>query len=282
MNPEPADDLIERIAAVSVALPADPLDVDEAIRTGTRRRRGRQVAVAVTGAFAAVLAVTGSVYVIRSFDQRADLTTAGPPLTAPVVTADQLAGRWIGVDVDAHDISSWRDASGLPANIIIGADQAPDTWRANRSCGPLVAGTFAVKAGGSFTFDAPPPSFQSCPMATSVAPDLPGAIVRTVHVEVDPAGSDPRTLRFLDGAGQRIASWREDVTIRSAASWCHTALGAQAVYTGGFTTVEEARAKAAAAFPDVPGGAVAVYCTRVEQAATVTYAVTAEGQKAKL
>jgi hypothetical protein len=66
MNPEPADDLIERISAVSVALPADPHDVDEAIRTGTRRRRGRPVAVAVTSACAAVLAVTGSVYAFRS------------------------------------------------------------------------------------------------------------------------------------------------------------------------------------------------------------------------
>jgi hypothetical protein len=282
MNIEPADDLIERIAAVSVALPADPLDVDDAIHAGTRRRQRRRVAVTVTSACAAVLAVTGSVYAFRSFHQRADLTTAGPQLTAPVVTADQLAGRWIGVDVNAHDISSWRDASGLPANIIIGADRAADTWRANRYCGPLVAGTFAVKADGSFTFEPPAPSFQSCPMTTSVAPDLPDAIARTVQVEVDPVGSDPRTLRFLNGAGQPIASWREDMTIRSAASWCHTAVDAQAVYTGIFTTVEEVRAKAATSFPDVPGGAVAVYCTTVEQSATVTYAVTAGGKKAKL
>ncbi|MDT5042911.1 MAG: hypothetical protein QOE51_3896 [Actinoplanes sp.] len=286
---KPTDDLIERISAINVAPPTDPLDVNEAIRAGNSRRRGRRLAIAC--AFATVVAASGSLFILPSFGQRGGLPTAGSDTPAPAVAAEQLTGRWIGVDIDAHDVSSWRDASGLPANIIIGADSAPHAWKTNRNCGPLVSGTFELKPDGSFHAVVPPPSFQSCPMTTSVTPDLPDAIARTAHVEVDdPSGSGPRILRFLDGAKQLVASWREDTTVRSATSLCHTALGDQATPAGGFTTVEEIRARAASgsgnkhavAFPEVPAGSIAVYCRRVEQTTTVTYAVTPEGKKTRL
>jgi hypothetical protein len=242
---------------------------------------------------AGVVAVvgTGSVAVAMQAGHDRSNTMASPSFGGAAPTAESLDGRWIAVRIDGHDVSSWRDVSGNPANIIIGADGAPDRWQVNRACGPLVGGDFTLWADGSFTAALPPLRLQPCPMLTTPTPDLLDAVARTAYVSVDQLGdSAPRTLRFLDGHRRPIALWREDFTTKSRAAVCKKALGGTATSAGTFTTVERIRAKHLAAtsakpedvLPDVPGGTVAVYCSTTEAGSPVRYAVTADGHKVKL
>jgi hypothetical protein len=298
MKPDIAEeDLVERIALISTDSPADRIDVDKAIRAGKRRRWHRQLAV--TGAFACVLAATASVFLVtqRGHDSSTNADRSGS-LTVPtaevrglVATADRLAGRWLGVTLDGRDISSWRDVGGLPASLIIGADGLPGRWQMNRTCGPLVAGSFTLQADGSFTPLLPSPRVQHCPMATTSTPDLVAAIARTAYITVDePSGSAPRTLRFLDSHHQLIASWSEDPLVRFKTAACKKALGQDARADETFTTVEQLRQKnetlnAASpqdAFTRLPGGMVAIYCQSIQAGIPVRYAVTNGDEKARL
>ncbi|MFA7758164.1 hypothetical protein V5F01_32275 [Streptomyces sp. NRRL B-2790] len=283
------EDLGARIASLSISGPADRIDIDEAVRAGTRQRRRRRFAVA--GVFACVVAVAGSVAVATQTSHDRSNTMATPGFGRAALNAEVLGGRWIAVRIDGRDVSSWRDASGIPANLIIGADGVPNGWQVNRACGPLVGGTFTVRADGSFTAVLPPPRFQSCPMSHTVPPDLLDALARTAYVDVDrPAGSAARTLRFLDGHRKLVALWREDTTTGSPAAVCKKALGDKSTSDGTFTTVERVRAKHLAAtdanpedvLPHVPGGTVAVHCSATQAGSPVRYAVTADGQKVRL
>ncbi|MEU0049911.1 hypothetical protein [Streptomyces sp. NPDC006309] len=290
MNPDQTpEELAVRIASLGISAPAGRVDIDEAVRAGTRRRRRRRFAVA--GVFACVVAVAGSVAVAtRPGHDRSD-TMAAPGFRAAAPTAEGLGGRWIAVRIDGRDVSSWHDASGLPANLVIGADGAPNGWQVNRPCGPLAGGSFALRADGSFTAAVPPRRFQSCPMLTTPAPDLLDAVARTARVAVEaPGGSAARTLRFLDSRGRVVALWREDTSTRSRAAVCEKALGHGATADGTFTTVEHVRAKHLAAttaepedvLPGVPGGTLAVHCSVTGKGSPVRYAVTARGQKVRL
>ncbi|MGW7404131.1 hypothetical protein ACWGI9_10385 [Streptomyces sp. NPDC054833] len=286
------EELATRIASISISAPADRIDIDEAVRAGTRRRRYRQLAV--VGAFACVVALAGSVAVVtRAGHDRRD-TLATPIYGNSALTAEGLGGRWTAVRIDSRDVSSWRDLGGMPANIVIGADGEPNAWKVNGACGPLVGGSFTLGTDGSFTATMPPPRFQSCPMLTTPTPDLLDAVARTAYVTVDaPADSAARTLRFLDSHKQVVALWREDTTISSRASMtavCRKALGHSFTADGTFTTVERVRAKYLAAtntkpesvLSDVPGGTVAIHCSTAENGEPVRYAVTADGHKVKL
>ncbi|MFE2432519.1 hypothetical protein ACFXJ5_38095 [Streptomyces sp. NPDC059373] len=289
MNPDRTpEELAARIASISISAPADHIDIDEAVRVGTRRRRRRRLAVACV--FACVVAVTGSVAVATQAGHDRSNTMATPSFRGAALTAEGLGGRWIAVRIDGRDVSSWRELGGIPANIIIGADGAPNTWQVNSACGPLDGGTFTLQADGSFTAAVPPRRFQSCPMYTTPPPDLLDAVARTAYVAVDePGDSAARTLRFLDSHKRLVALWREDTTTRSRAAVCKKALGRGSTSDGTFTTVERVRAKHLAAtakpedvLPDVPGGTIAVYCSATEAGSPVRYAVTADGQKVKL
>jgi hypothetical protein len=216
---------------------------------------------------------------------------AAPSFGSAALTAEGLGGRWIAVRIDGRDVSSWRDASGIAANIIIGADGAPNGWQVNGACGPLVGGTFTLRADGSFTAAVPPRRFQSCPAYTTPAPDLLDAVARTAYVVVDdPGGSAARTLRFLDSRKRPVALWREDTTTKSGAAECRKALGPKSASDGTFTTVERIREKRMSAtnaevgdvLPDVPGGTVAIHCSATGTGSPVRYAVTADGQKVRL
>ncbi|MEU9986067.1 hypothetical protein AB0E10_04525 [Streptomyces sp. NPDC048045] len=290
MNPDKApEDLAARIAALSISAPAGRIDIDEAVRAGTRRRRRRQLAVA--GVFACVVAVAGTAAVVTRPGHDGSGTLAAPRFGRAALNAEGLGGRWIAVRIDGRDVSSWRDIGGIPANLLIGADGTPNRWQVNRGCGPLVGGTFTVRADGSFGAVLPPAQLQSCPMAHTVPPDLLDALGRTAHVTVDqPAGSTTRTLRFLDSRRRLVALWREDTTIGSPAAVCRKALGDGSASDGTFTTVERVRAKRLAAtdagpedvLPGVPGGTVAVHCSVTEAGSPVGYAVTADGRKVRL
>lgn len=283
------EELVARIASLSISAPADHIDVDAAVRAGTKRRRRRRLAV--VGVVACVVAVAGSAAVAtRAGHDRSD-TLATPTFGGVAVTAQELGGRWIAVRVDGRDVSSWRDLGGLPANIVIGADGAPNGWQVNGACGPLIHGSFTLYADGSFTATSPSGQFQPCPMLKAQPPDLVDAVTRTAHVVVEkPAGSATRTLRFLDSHRRLVALWREDAAIGSRAAGCEKALGRGATSKGTFTTVERIRAKHLAeaetnsddVLPDVPGGTVAVYCSVTEKGSPVRYAVTADGHKVRL
>ncbi|MFE0511799.1 hypothetical protein [Streptomyces sp. NPDC058964] len=293
MNPDRTpEELAARIASLSVRAPADRIDVDEAVRAGRRRRRGRRLAVA--GVFACVVALAVSVAVVTRAAHDTGDTAAGPVFDAAAVTPEDLRGRWIAVRVDGHDVSAWRDLSGIPANIVIGADGKPNAWQVNNPCGPMTGGGFTMGADGSFTAPHPPRRFQPCPMLRTQAPDLADAVARTAHVTVDTPG-DPaaRTLRFLDTRKRLVAVWREDTTTGSRASMtslCEKALGRGYASDGTFTTVERIRAKRLAAtdagpddiLPDVPDGMVAVHCPATGTGSRVVYAVTADGHKVRL
>ncbi|MFK0018347.1 hypothetical protein [Streptomyces sp. NPDC090798] len=290
MNPDKTpEELAARIASITISAPADRVDIDEAVRVGTRRRWRRRLAVA--GVFASVVAVAGSVAVATQADHGRSNTMATPSFRSAALTAEGLGGRWIAVRIDGSDVSSWRDVGGMPANIIIGADGAPNGWQVNRACGPLAGGSFTLKADGSFTAVLSPPQFQPCPMLTTPPPDLLDAVARTAYVAVDePGGSAARALRFLDSHKRLIALWREDTTTASRAAVCEKALGRKSTSDGSFTTVERVRAKHLAAtnakpedvLPDVPGGTVAVYCSTTGTGSPVRYAVTADGHKVRL
>ncbi|MFJ3307361.1 hypothetical protein ACIPSA_30550 [Streptomyces sp. NPDC086549] len=286
------EELAVRIASISIGAPADRIDIDEAVRAGTRRRRYRRLAVA--GVFACVVAVAGSVAVATQVGHDKSGTMASPVFSSSGLTAEGLGGRWIAVRIDGRDISSWRDVSGIPANIIIGTDEVPHAWQVNSACGPLVGGDFTLQADGSFKATSPPRRFQSCPMLTTPPPDLLDAISRTASVTMDaPDDSAARTLRFLDSHERLVALWREDSTISSRASMtsaCKKALGRESASDGTFTTVEHVRSKHLAAtnteaedaLPDVPGGTVAVYCSVTDKGSPVRYAVTTDGHKVRL
>ncbi|MEU7060663.1 hypothetical protein [Streptomyces sp. NPDC046197] len=290
MNPDKApEDLAARIAAISITAPADHIDIDEAVRVGSKRRRRRWLAVA--GVCACVVAVAGSVAVATQMRHDRSVTTAAPQVRGPALGAERLTGRWIAVQVDGRDVSSWRDVGGLPANIVIGADGSPDTWQVNRACGPLVGAGFTLHPDGSFAATLPPRRGQSCPMLTTPTPDLLGAVARTAYVVVDePGGTSARTLRFLDSHRRLVALWREDTATRSPASVCEKGLGHGAAFAGTFTTVERVRDKRESAtnqnpeevLSGVPGGTVAIRCAVTEAGSTVRYAVTAGGQKVRL
>lgn len=216
---------------------------------------------------------------------------ATPSFGSAAVTAQALGGRWTAVRIDGRDVTSWRDASGNPANLVIGADGAPNGWQVNRACGPLVGGSFTLHAEGSFTATLPPPGFQSCPMLSTQPPDLVDAVARTAHAVMEkPAGSATRTLRFLDSHRRLVAMWREDASISSGAALCKKVLGRGATSDGTFTTVERIRAKHLAGaktksedvLPGVPGGTVAVHCSTTEPDSPVRYAVTADAHKVRL
>jgi len=207
--------------------------------------------------------------------------------SGPDVTSADLAGRWIAVQIDGSDVSSWHDIGGMPANIVIGADSSPNDWQINRSCGPLLHGTFTLRRDGSFAASVPSPQLQSCPSVTALPPDLLGAVARTASVALTGQGSStPRALRFLDSHRRLIALWREDSAIRSRTSACTTALGDAATSDGSFTTVDRIRDKHLSvpvdALPDVSGGTVAIYCWTTETGTTVRYAVTTAGQQVRL
>ncbi|MGW2572561.1 hypothetical protein [Streptomyces sp. NPDC001537] len=283
------EDLAARIASISISAPTDRVDIDEAVRAGTKRRWRRRLAVA--GVCACVVAVAGSVAVATQVGHERSNTMAAPGVRGPALTADGLGGRWIAVRIDGHDVSSWRDVGGMPANIIIGADGASNGWQVNRACGPLVGGTFTLQANGGFTAELPSPRGQSCPRLTTPTPDLVDAVSRTAYVAVDePGGSAARSLRFLDSKKRLIALWREDTTTKSPDAVCKKALGGTSTADGTFTTVERVRSKHLAAtnarpedvLPDVPGGTVAVYCSATGTGSTARYVVTADGQKVKL
>lgn len=292
MNPDQTqtpEELAARIGSLSISAPADRVDIDEAVRAGTRRRLRRRLAVA--GVFACVVAVAGSAAVATRASHDRSSTLAAPTFGSAALTAQDLVGRWIAVSVDGRDVSSWRDVSGLPANLVIGADGSQNGWQVNGACGPLIAGTFALREDGSFTALLPPLRFQSCPRLSTPTPDLRDALGRTAYVTVDePGGSAARTLRFLDSHKRLVAQWREDTTIAPPDTVCKKALGAKAVSYGMFTTVERIRAKRLAAadlkpenvLPDVPDGTVAVYCSFREKGSLVSYAVTADGRKVRL
>ncbi|MEV0184697.1 hypothetical protein AB0I54_36275 [Streptomyces sp. NPDC050625] len=293
MNPDQTpEELAARIASLSISAPADHIDIDEAVRAGTRLRRRRRLAVA--GAFACVVALAGSVAVATQADHGRSNTMASPIFGTSSLTAESLGGRWIAVRIDGRDVSSWRDVSGIPANLIIGADGATNGWQVNSACGPQAGGSFTLGTDGSFTATLPSRQFQSCPVLTTPAPDLLDAVARTAYVTVDePDGSAARTLRFLDSHKRVVALWREDTTIGSRASMtavCKKALGHASTSDGTFTTVEHVRAKHLAAtnakpenvLPDVPGGTVAVYCSATEKGTPGRYAVTANGDKVQL
>ncbi|MFF4397209.1 hypothetical protein [Streptomyces sp. NPDC001480] len=216
---------------------------------------------------------------------------AAPSFDGAAVTAHDLGGRWTAVQMDGRDVTSWRDASGVPANLVIGADDAPNGWQVNRACGPLVGGSFALRPDGSFTATLPPPGFQSCPMLSTQPPDLVDAVARTAYVVVEEsADSATRTLRFLDDRRRPVASWREDATIRSGAALCKKVLGRGATADGAFTTVERIRTRHLAGattksedvLPTVPDGTVAVYCSATEAGSPTRYAVTADAHKVRL
>ncbi|MEU6064670.1 hypothetical protein ABZ864_09250 [Streptomyces sp. NPDC047082] len=293
MNPDQTpEELATRIASITISAPDDRIDIDEAVRAGTRRRRYRRLAGA--GVFACVVALAGSVAVVTQAGHDGSDTMATPGFRASALTAEGLGGRWTAVRIDGHDVSSWRDIGGMPANIIIGADGEPNAWQVNRACGPLVGRSFALHADGSFTATLPPPRFVPCPMLTTPPPDLRDAVARTAYVAVDrPDNSSARTLRFLDSHARLVALWREDTTISSRASMtsvCSKALGPSSTSDGTFTTVEHVRAKHLAAttakpddvLPDVPDGTVAIHCSASEKGAPVRYAVTADGHMVKL
>ncbi|MGW2641972.1 hypothetical protein [Streptomyces sp. NPDC001348] len=283
------EDLAARIASLSISAPADHIDVDAAVRAGTRRRRRRHLAVA--GVVAGVVAVAGSAAVATQAGHDRSNTMATPRFGSASVTAQDLGGRWTAVRVDGRDVTSWRDAGGIPANLVIGADGAPNGWQVNRACGPLVGGSFTLHADGSFTATLPPPGFQSCPMLSTQPPDLMDAVARTAYVAVaEPADSATRTLRFLDSRRRLVALWREDATIGSGAALCKKVLGRGATSDGTFTTVERIRTKHLAGaetrsedvLPGVPGGSVAVYCSATEAGSPARYAVTADAHKVRL
>jgi hypothetical protein len=202
-----------------------------------------------------------------------------------VVTAADLNGRWIAETIDGRDVSAWRDVSGLPANIIIGADQAANQWQVNLTCGPLIQGSFVLHADGSFKASVPAVPFQSCPSVSEPMPDLLGAIGGTAFVEVTESGGG-RSLRFLNKSRQLVALWREDPTMTSRGSVCVTALGARSTAKdGAFTTVQAVRDRHLSGektvddvFKDVPGGTVALYCVITGADGSKTYAVTSAGQ----
>ncbi|MCF3131539.1 hypothetical protein [Streptomyces olivochromogenes] len=293
MNPDQTpDELTARIAAISVSAPADHIDIDEAVRAGTKRRRRRRLATA--GAFTCVVALAGSVAVATQAGHDQRDTMATPTFGRAALTANDLGGRWIAVRVQGRDISSWRDVSGIPANIIIGADGEANAWQVNTACGPLVGGDFTLGTDGSFTATVPPRRFQSCPRLATPPPDLPEAMARTAYVAVDAQGdARGRTLRFLDSHKRLIALWREDTAISSRAamtSVCKKALGRESASNGTFTTVEHVRAKHLAAtnaksedvLPDVPGGTIAVRCSATDRGSPARYAVTVDGHKVRL
>lgn len=293
MNPDQApDELAARIAAINISAPADHIDIDEAVRAGTKRRRRRRLAVA--GAFTFVVALAGTVAVATQAGHDKRDTMATPPFGRAALTAEDLGGRWIAVRIGGRDISSWRDISGLPANIIIGADGEPNAWQVNSACGPLVGGEFTLRTDGSFTPVVPPRRFQSCPKLATAPPDLPDAVARTAFVAVDVTGdSTDRTLRFMDSHKRLVALWREDTTISSRAamtSVCNKALGRESASDGTLTTVEDVRAKHLAAtnappedvLRDVPGGTVAVHCSATDRGSPARYAVTVDGHKVRL
>lgn len=288
-TPEEPEELAARIASLRISAPADRVDIDEAVRAGTRRRLRRRLAVA--GVFACVVAVAGSAAVATRAGHDRSNTLAAPMFGGTNLPAEDLRGRWIAVSVDGRDVSSWRDVSGLPANLVIGADGSQNGWQVNGACGPLIAGTFALREDGSFTALLPPLRFQSCPRLSTPTPDLRDALGRTAYVTVDgPGGSAARTLRFLDSHKRLVAQWREDTTIKSPDTVCKKAFGAKAVSYGLFTTVERIRAKRLAAtdpdpgnvLPGVPGGTVAVNCSFREKGSLISYAVTADGRKVRL
>lgn len=280
------DDPARRLASLRLDPPVDRIDIDMAVRAGTRRRRARRFAVA--GAFACAVLAIGSIYVVTQMGHPGGSgQIAGTSTRGAAPTPEALAGRWIAVQVDGVDVSSWRDNSGLPANIIIGADRLPDTWQINRDCGPLVQGSFTLGPDGSFRAVVPTPVAVYCPASVSLPPDLPGVLGQTAFVDVTTAtGGLPRFLRLLDRHSRPLAVWREDTAITSPTPLCQRALGMGATADGTFTTVERLRSQprsgAGDPLSEVPGGAVAVRCRINESGTAVTYAVTAAGQKARL
>jgi hypothetical protein len=218
------------------------------------------------------------------------LTNAKPDIDGAALTAEQLGGRWIAVQVDGRDVSSWRDIGGLPANLVIGADRSPDEWQVNRACGPLTRGRFTLRPEGSFTATPAPPVHQSCPSVATPTPDLVAAIERTASITVSaPNESTARMLQFLDRNKQLIALWREDAAITARTSACQRALGARAT-SDGFTTVEHIRTQHMSAenqnpddvFPDLPGGSVAIYCRATDEATSAKSAITMNGEMVRL
>jgi hypothetical protein len=277
------DDLAARIGAIRIDAPADHIDLDRAVRAGTRRRRRRHGFV-LAGVFACVVAATGSAFLVTRPVQQ---SRPAPPVVAtqrPETALDRLSGRWYAVTVDGHDVTGWRDWTGMPGFLVVGADGVPNGWQVNRICGLVSEGSFLLGADGSFHATVPGPRNMSCPMMTTFPPDIEGALARTAVAVVDGP-----TLRLLDGHRKVVAVWRRDTTISSLASVCQKALGGGARPGGTFTTVDRIRdlgmsATGAAAedvFPQTPGGEIAVYCES-GWPTTMRYAVTPNGQKTPL
>lgn len=304
------DELAARISSISVRVPEDRIDLDEAVRAGTKRRWHQRLAVA--GAFGCVAAATASAFLLSpatpppaaqgktpppAAQGRAlppatpgkSTATTMPDAQRSTLPAARLDGRWLATSIDGQDVSSWRDPHGLPANIIFGADDSPGRWQMQGDCGPLIQDDFALRKDGSFSEAALPPP-ASCPAERVSSPDLGLAIARTAFVTVEQASKSPfRTMLLLDRHRKVVARLREDTRIASPTPICVKALGSGATADGTFTTVERIRNDklAATTVPDevLPGvsfGDVAVYCHAAGANASVRYAVTAGGQMVKL
>lgn len=251
-------------------------------RTGLRRRRRR---ITVVGAFTAVLLASVSIPgVTRMASSAGTVLASAVTDSSPAVSV--LDGRWIAILLDGHDISGWRDTSGLPANIIFGADRSHGEWQLSRDCGALIRGQYALRPDGSFRPTIPIPPVVGCPLLQAVMPDLLGALSRTEFAVTE--GKDaryPRVLKFLDKDENLIMSWREDAATRSPAGLCRHVLGADAAYAGSFTTAEQIRwnvfgrvsERLSEVLPGVPDGEITVYCNAGRTRIFSRYAVTASG-----
>jgi hypothetical protein len=288
------DEVAARVSSSSIPVVAD-IDIDEAVRAGKKRLMRQGLAVA--GAVGCVALVAGAVFILspvthdnQARQDRAS-ATASVGATNSMLTAEQLGGRWLALSIDGNDVSSWRDVSGLPANMIIGADGSPDQWQVNRACGPLVQGDFILGQDGAFAMPAPAQLWmQPCPMLRTATPDLVGAISRTAFVTVDqPSNSPSRTMSFFDGNRKPVARWREDVAIKGSTSVCKKALGKDATADGTFTTIRRILRQSLPAtknpgdvFRGVSGGDIAIYCHGSAATPSVRYAVTINGQMVEL
>jgi hypothetical protein len=298
---ESTDDARDVLATLTGAAPPDRLDVDHVVRRGQYRRRVRRAGAVAASAAAVVVLLTGLSLAIPGHPDNViprhhgntatPSTRSGEPLIAAVTSLRQLSGRWIAVTIDGRDVSAWRDASGLPANLIVGADGRPATWQANLLCGPLARGTFALGHDAALHASPPAPWMQHCPRSQTAPPDVLGVLARTVSGGVSPGlATRPTRLLLFNAHGQVIADWRADPALASLPQLCSHALLAPVASAGPFTTVADVRALVSgstpAAAPNVlptsPDGAVAVYCWTLHGSTGRSYAVTTDGHSVQL
>lgn len=243
---------------------------------------GGQRRLVLAGVVSAALVASGSVYAVAHPGSTPSLVRHESSGSA----VEALRGRWVAVSLDGQDVSGWRDISGLPASLIIGADRKPNGWQVNSACGPPISGRFTLWADGSFTPTVPLPSRQHCPAfhVTRRPPDLRGALGRTAFVTVD--GVSPRTLYFFGDHKQLIMSWREDAALGNLARLCRKVLDERATYGGSFTTIEQIRRQYRRdnSYPHgrismgVPPDTVAVYCHATAAHRSRRFAITATGR----